>query len=187
MASILIVDDEQSMREFLGILLTKDGHSVTTAVSVAAAKQAIGEADFDLVMSDLRMPDGTGLEVLKHAKSVRQDLQVIIVTAYATMENAVEAMRLGAYDYQLKPFKLDEMRLVVQNALEKNALIRENRALKAQLRTGLEALVGKSAGMRQVYELVDKVARTKTSVIVTGESGTGKELVARAIHQRSER
>jgi two-component system response regulator PilR (NtrC family) len=186
-ASVLVVDDEQSMREFLTIFLTKDGHDVTANASVKEAIQTLGEREFELVISDLRMPDGSGLDVLRNVKERKQEAQVIIVTAYATMENAVEAMRLGAYDYQLKPFKLNEIRLVVQNALEKGALIRENRALKQQLSARKGALVGKSAPMQRVYELVDKVAKAKTNVIVTGESGTGKELVARAIHNASER
>ena len=175
------------MREILTIFLKKEGHDVTACSAVAEATAKIQEREFELVITDLRMPDGTGLDVLRQVKERRPETQVIIVTAFATMENAVEAMRLGAYDYQLKPFKLNEIRLVVQNALEKGALIRENRALKKRLQQRQGALVGKSAAMQRVYELIDKVAKAKTNIIVAGESGTGKELVARAIHEQSER
>ena len=189
MAEVLVVDDEQSMREFIAILLRKEGHEVTVASSITQGSEIVRARAFDLLVSDLRLPDGSGLDLLKLTKELRPEMQVIIVTAFATMENAIEAMRLGAYDYQLKPFKLAEIRMVIAKALEKGQLIRENRALKAELkeRYGLDGLIGKSASMRQIYALVEKVAPSRSSVIVMGESGTGKELVARAIHHLSER
>lgn len=188
MPSILVVDDEQSMRELLAISLKKDGYEVTTAASTKEALDVVHHHVFDLVVSDLRLPDGSGLDVLREVKTQRPETQVIICTAFATMENAIEAMRLGAYDYQLKPFAVSELRLVVSRALEKTELIRENKALKDELhgRSG-GRLVGRSQAMQQVFSLIDKVARTRTNVIVLGESGTGKELVAREIHDKSER
>lgn len=187
-AEILVVDDEQSMREVIGISLKKEGYAVTTASNVKEALHAVESATFDLVISDLKMPDGSGLDVLRVVKQQRPETQVIICTAFATMENAIEAMRLGAYDYQLKPFAVSELRLVVSRALEKTALIKENRALKDQLHGKVGTrLIGKSSAIGQVLALLDKVAKTRTNVIVFGESGTGKELVAREIHDRSER
>ncbi len=188
-ADILVVDDEESMREFLAIFLRKEGYKVTVGNNVTQGAELLRTHKFDLLISDLRLPDGSGLDLLRLTKEKYESTEVIICTAFATMENAIEAMKLGAYDYQLKPFKIAEIRIIIQKALEKAELIAENRALKKELneRYGLEGLVGKSADMRQVYALVEKVARARSSVIVTGESGTGKELVARAIHQLSER
>ncbi len=186
MSHIVVIDDERSMREFLQILLEREGHEVVSCSDVKGALAALEDREPDMVFSDLKLPDGTGMEVLKTVRERYPDAQVIMMTAFATAENAVEAMRLGAYDYQLKPFKVSEVRALTQKALEKVQLLRDNRALRAQLK-GLERLVGQSARMREVAELVGKVAPTKTSVLIEGESGTGKELVARAIHEASPR
>jgi len=189
MATVLIVDDEQTIREFLGILLKKEGHHVVVAETIAQAQAMLKDREFDLVVTDLRLGDGSGMDLLKFIKQSRPETQVVMITAFATMENAIEAMKLGAYDYQLKPFKLTEIRLVISKALEKTALIKENRALKKQLstRSSCDALLGKSPAMSQVFTLIEKVAKNKTNILVCGESGTGKELVARAIHNLSDR
>lgn len=189
MAKILVVDDERSMREFLEILLLKDGHEVVLADSEASALAALEKSSPELIITDLRIGKSSGLDVLEKAKARRPDVEVIMMTAFATTENAIQAMKLGAYDYLLKPFKVDELGLVVAKALEKRALVAENRALRHQLdgrdRTG--GLVGRSPAMREVFAVVEKVAPTRTTVLVTGESGVGKELVARAVHDQSPR
>ncbi|MBI5511329.1 MAG: sigma-54-dependent Fis family transcriptional regulator [Deltaproteobacteria bacterium] len=189
MANILVVDDERSMREFLQILLEREGHVVTTAASVKQALQRCGEGVAELVFVDLKLPDGSGMEVLAWLKEHEPDVQVIMMTAFATTETAVGAMRIGAYDYQLKPFKVEETRALTQKALEKLTLLRENRALRAQLKGdhNLAHIVGKSTGMAELMALLAKVAPTPASVLIEGESGTGKELVARAIHAASPR
>ena len=186
MAQILVVDDERSMREMLQLLFERDGHAVSTAKSVKAALDSLRESP-DLVFTDMRLPDGSGLEVLSKAHEALPETQVIVMTAFGTTENAVEAMRQGAYDYQIKPVKVDEIRAVTEKALEKVALIRDNRQLSAQLRNqyGLSRLLGKSPRMVEVMELVEKVAPSGSNVLIEGESGTGKELVARAIHEGS--
>lgn len=189
MAKILIVDDEQSMREFLAILLRKDGFAVTACADVAAAHEALEHEAFDLVVTDLKMPKGSGLDVLKRAKEQPVSPEVIVVTAFGTPETAVEAMKQGAYDYLTKPFKVEAIKLTIRKALEKIALSRENRELKRRLEeveSGGEIL-GRSPPMQEMLRLVDRVASTLVTVLVYGESGTGKELVARRLHNLSER
>jgi two-component system response regulator PilR (NtrC family) len=190
MASILVVDDEASMREFLEILLSKQGHRVSVAADAAAALRRVEEGGVDLVVSDLRLGADSGIDVLRAVKERSPATEVVMVTAFATTENAIHAMKLGAYDYVLKPFKVDELVLVVQKALEHRALLQENRVLRHRVgrpRLGVPDIVGRSAAIEEVRALVDKVAPTRTTVLVTGESGTGKEVVARAIHDRGDR
>jgi two-component system response regulator PilR (NtrC family) len=190
MARILVVDDELSMREFLQILLAKQGHAVVTAGDVAGAMERFRDVEPDLVVSDLRLGRESGLDVLRAVKQERPQTEVIMVTAFATAENAVQAMKLGAYDYVLKPFKVDELRLVVEKALEHRALVAENRVLRHQVgarRSGGEEILGESPAIVEVRALVEKLSNTRTTVLVVGESGTGKEVVARSIHARSDR
>ena len=189
-ARVLVVDDEQSMRELLGIMLRQVGYDVTQADGGEAAIQTLKSADaFDLVITDLRMRKVDGLAVLRAAKEHSPHTVVLVVTAFASTETAVEAMKLGAYDYVTKPFKLDELKLTIANALERKRLQDENRELKRQLRTerGFDSFVGKSRRMLEVFETIRKTADSGSTVMITGESGTGKELVARAVHQESSR
>ncbi|HJZ83929.1 MAG TPA: sigma-54 dependent transcriptional regulator, partial [Polyangia bacterium] len=183
---ILIVDDEASMREFLSICLRRAGYAVEPASGGPEALRKLdGDSDFDVVVTDLKMPGSGGLDVLDAVKKRAPSTEVIVITAYATPETAIAAMKRGAYDYLTKPFKVDEIEVVVARAMEKRALVRENRLLRAELKGQyhLDRLVGKSAAMARVFDLVRKVAAAKTNVLITGESGTGKELVARALHQ----
>jgi len=186
-ARILVVDDERSLREFLEIFFRREGFSVTTAASVDEALVAVGADDFDVVVSDVQLGGSSGLELLRHVKDAAPDTVVIMITAFATAESAIEAMKQGAYDYITKPFKVDELRLVIDKALEKKGLAEENQRLRTALRARTRSLVGSSAAMRRVHDMVAQVATTKTNVLVSGESGTGKELVARGIHDLSER
>ena len=187
MQQILIVDDEESMREFLEILLIKEGYSVQTAASAEDAIRRIDAAEFDLVLTDLKMPRGSGIDVLERVKGSWPDTQVILMTAYSTIETAIEALKKGAYDYVSKPFKLDELKVIVEKALEKRRLVVENVRLRDALRErySFGNIIGRSDRIRQVFDLIERVARTRTSVLITGESGTGKELVAKAIHYNS--
>jgi two-component system, NtrC family, response regulator PilR len=178
---ILVVDDELSMRQYLEVLLRRHGYEVVTGSSVAEARSRLGEGGVDLVISDMRLGSGSGLQVLRAARERTSPPEVILITAYGTPASAVEAMREGAYDYICKPFDNEEMTLLVQNALEKRALREENRALRQSFAGNL-LMVGTSEAMENVRALVRKVAASKSTVLVTGESGTGKELVARAIH-----
>jgi two-component system response regulator PilR (NtrC family) len=188
-ARILVVDDERSMREFLEICFRREGYDVATAADVDSALALLEADDYDVVISDLQMPGRSGLELLHAVRDTSPETAVILITAFATTETAIAAMKEGAYDYVTKPFKVDEIRLVVEKALEKKLLSRENRRLRSELQSQLRQreLVGTSAAMHRVYELVNQVAETRTNVLISGESGTGKELVARAIHTRSER
>lgn len=189
MTKILVVDDEQSMRDFLAIMLKKDGHEVVTAENGATAVKAIQTEIFDLVITDVRMPGIDGIGVLKTVKDISADTVVLVITAFATAETAVEAMKLGAYDYITKPFKIDEIKLVIQKALEKRHLRTENVLLKREIksRAGFDNFIGKSEPMQKVFSLIRQVADTTSTVLITGESGTGKELVAKAIHFNSAR
>jgi two-component system, NtrC family, response regulator PilR len=200
---ILVVDDEQSMREFLAICLRRAGHEVTVAKSAAEALDKLRTKQIDVVLTDLKMPgDLDGLGILKAIKSggVRYqaspggtpsmiDPEVILVTAYATADTALAAMKQGAYDYLTKPFQVDEINAVISRALEKRALVEENIALRDQVagRVRLASLLGKSRAMQKVFELIGKIHSTRTNVLITGESGTGKELVARALHSEGSR
>ena len=186
---MLVVDDEQSMRELLGIMLRQVGYAVTLADGGEPAVQALKTDDFDLVITDLRMRKVDGLAVLRAAKDHSPRTVVLVVTAFASTETAVEAMKLGAYDYVTKPFKLDELRLTIANALERKRLQDENRELKRQLRRehGFEGFIGKSPRILEVFETIRKTADSGSTVMITGESGTGKELVARAVHLESAR
>src|SRR5213592_4359004 len=186
---VLVVDDERSMRELLAIMLRQAGHDVTVADGGTAAIEALNSDAFDLVITDLRMREIDGLAVLRAAKEHSPQTVVLVITAFASTETAVEAMKLGAYDYLTKPFKLDEIKLTIANALERKRLQDENQALKRQLRRqrGFENFIGKSRQMLDIFDTIRKAAEGVSTVLVTGESGTGKELVARAIHDESPR
>ncbi len=190
MGRILVVDDELSMREFLSILMGRLGHSVVSVDSGEAAVALLDKEDagFDLVLTDLKMSGLSGLDVLRAYKERSPGTQLVMMTAFATAETAIEAMKLGAYDYLTKPFKVDAVKVVVEKALEKSELVRENYRLKRRIASQyrFESIVGRSSGMKRVYEMIMRVARTRATVLITGESGTGKELAARAVHARSD-
>ena len=186
---VLVVDDERSMRELLAITLGQAGYAVTVAEGGPAAIARLHQESFDVVVTDLRMQDTDGMDVLRAVRAHAPETIVVVVTAYASTDTAVEAMKLGAYDYVTKPFKLDEIRVTLANALERKHLKDENRALRRQLtRTSpFEGFIGKSPAMLAVFETILKTADSASTVLVTGESGTGKELVARALHEASSR
>jgi two-component system response regulator PilR (NtrC family) len=188
-ARVLIVDDELSIRELLEITLRQEGYDVTLADGGDAALRALDETVFDLVVTDLRMRRVDGLAVLRAVKERAPQTAVLMVTAFASTDTAVEAMKLGAYDYVTKPFKLDELRLTIAGALERKHLQEENQALRRQLHkgTGVASFVGRSRAMVEVFETIRKIASSSSNVVITGETGTGKELVAQAIHQESDR
>ncbi len=185
MGTVLIVDDERSMREFLGICLKRAGHKVFAAESGQHALESLNENSVEIVVTDLKMPgDLDGLALLKTIRKRNTHIEVIVVTAFATPETAITAMKEGAYDYLTKPFKIDDINAVISRAFEKQALVRANAALREQVsrRYRLASLIGKSPQMQKLFELIGKIHSTRTSILITGESGTGKELVARALH-----
>ncbi|TKB69217.1 MAG: sigma-54-dependent Fis family transcriptional regulator [Nitrospira sp.] len=189
MEKILVVDDEQSLRDVLSIMLKRAGYAVTSAMDGEEAIELLNKEIFDLVITDLRMPKIDGMEVLKAVKSASPETVVLIITAFASADSAVEAMKQGAYDYLTKPFQVDEVQLIIRNALEKRRLTTENMLLKREMasQSSFAQLVGQSEAMQKVFDVVRKVADSKSNVLICGESGTGKELVARAIHYNSAR
>ena len=186
---ILVVDDELSMRQFLEILLRKEGYDVHTADGGEAAMSLLDSVIFDLVVTDVKMPKIDGIKVLEHSKKLNPDAIVIMITAYASMESAIAAMNIGAYDYITKPFQVDEIRHIIRNALEKKRLVSENILMRKELKSRykFDNIIGSSKKMLEIFDLIQRVATGKTSVLISGESGTGKELVARSIHFNSPR
>lgn len=185
-AKILVVDDEKSMREFLEIMLTKEGYEVIVADDGEHACETLDKEVFDLVITDIRMRNINGIGVLKKAKDVNPGTMVVLISAFATAETAVEAMKEGAYDYIPKPFKVKDFKRIIKEALSSRAMHKEeDKVSKNPFHFG--SLVGESPQMRKVYDLIERVSQTKTNILISGESGTGKELVAKAIHNLSER
>jgi two-component system response regulator PilR (NtrC family) len=186
---ILVVDDEISMREFLGILLEREGYLVDLAESGDAALPKLESTVYDLVISDVKMPGLDGIGLLTRIKEKSPDTAVLMVTAFSAAEQAVEAMKLGAYDYIAKPFNVEEIKIIVRNALDRRSLARENVRLREEVqgRYSFSGLIGKSKKMRDVYTLIEKVAGSTANILIFGESGTGKELAAKAIHYNSPR
>jgi len=184
--NILVVDDERSMREFLDILLAKEGYEVSLAASGEEACKMLVDQHFDLLITDIKMKDLDGIAVLKKAKAISPDSIVIMISAFATAETAVEAMREGAYDYIPKPFKVNEFKKIVRDALQfKKRITFGEVEDQSSNHPHFGCLIGESPQMRKVYDLIDRVAPTKSNVLISGESGTGKELVAKAIHRQS--
>jgi len=186
---ILVVDDELSMRELLEIMLTGEGYKVACAETGRQAVSMIKKEDFDLLLCDIRLGDITGLDVLRASKKRNQNTVVIMISAYATTETAVEAMNEGAYDYVPKPFDNEELKQTIAKALQMRTLEREKELLDDELKQTLHfgTIVGNSPTMMNVYKMINQVAETRTNILITGESGTGKELIARAIHDQSDR
>jgi two-component system, NtrC family, response regulator PilR len=189
MSSILVVDDEKSLRDFLTIMLEEEGYKVYTAHSADSAVKLIKENTFDLILTDIRMGKSSGINVLECAQKILPDTPVVMMTAYASAETAVDAMKKGAYDYISKPFKIEDVQLIVKNAIEKKNLSVENRLLKTALndRFQLSNIIGKSVTFQRIFDLIEKVSRSNATVLIHGESGTGKEMVAKAIHFNSNR
>jgi len=187
--NILIVDDEEHIRKIMSIMLGKHGYKCRTAASGEEALAIMAGENFDAVFTDMKMPGIDGLELLARIKAENPEQVVVMVTAFASMDTAISAMKAGAYDYLAKPFKEDEIVLVLEKALERGRLLDENRLLKRQIkeRYDLSSFLGQSTAMRKVFDLILKVAETKATVLITGESGTGKELAARSIHQNGPR
>jgi two-component system response regulator PilR (NtrC family) len=186
---ILVADDEQSMREFLDIMLKKEGYKVSLASNGEEVLKLIDKDLFDLILLDIRMPRLDGIGVLKKIKTASPETIVIMITAYASADTAIKAMKEGAYDYITKPFKVDEIKLIIKNALEKKNLQKENLLLKQVVRDRYRfgSIIGQSSKMLALYDLLEKIAPTKTNILITGESGTGKELAAKAVHYNSSR
>ena len=186
---ILVVDDELSMRELLEVLLTREGYKVSCAENGRKAISMIEKTDFDLLLCDIRLGGITGLDVLRASKKKNQNTVVIMISAYATTETAVEAMNEGAYDYVPKPFDNEELKQTIANALALKTIEHEKEVLDDELKKTLHfgKIVGNSPVIKNVYKMIKQVAKTRTNILITGESGTGKELIAQAIHDQSAR
>jgi two-component system response regulator AtoC len=184
---ILVVDDEVKMRRLLEMSLKNMGHDVVQAADGVEALACFDEAPFDLLMTDLNMPRMDGMQLLRSLRERGEEVPVIVLTAFGTIETAVEAMKLGAADYIIRPFEMDTVELAVTRALVMGAVQRENRFLRDEVERGWGEFIGRSPKMRELYELIRQVAPARSNVLISGETGTGKELVARAIHQASGR
>jgi two-component system response regulator PilR (NtrC family) len=189
MAKILVVDDDQGIRDFLEIMLSREGYEVTCASDANKALNQCKKEKYDLILTDLKMPKIDGIEFLKEVKDICQETMVILMTAYASPETAVSAMKEGAYDYVEKGFDLEEIKTIINSALDKKGVTRDDALFikKVEDAVSFGNMIGKSKGMLKVYSIIKKVSETPTNVLILGESGTGKELVAKAIHEHSPR
>ena len=189
METILIIDDEKSLLDLLSVVFKKEGYAVRTAQSAAGAYEVLAKDEVDLVVTDIKMPGADGMDVLRYARENLPDLPVILITAYGSIAQAVEALKAGALDYVVKPFDVEELKIIVGRGLAARRLKQENLLLKRDLkeRYGFEQMIGKSRPMQEIYILIEKVASTDSTVLITGESGTGKEMAARAVHQQGAR
>lgn len=188
-ARILVVDDELSMREFLELMLVREGYAVSCAHNGKKAVKLISEKAFDLILCDVRLGDMTGIDVLKEAKKHHPDMVAIMISAYSTTEIAVEAMNYGAFDFVPKPFDNQELKQAIKNALASKTPDQDHKKIAAEIKDNLYfgKIIGSSPGMVRIYEMINQVAATTTNVLISGESGTGKELIARALHDMSDR
>src|SRR5688500_10254790 len=187
---VLVIDDEEIMREILEALLTREGYQVRLVGTAAEGLDLARAVPFDAVIVDMMMPGMGGISALDELKKIDDDLPVLMITAFASVENAIAAMKRGAYDYITKPFKNDEVLVVLRNALSQRRLVAENRALRQNLQARSNRfgeIIGRSSRMRQVFDLIIQAAPSRTTILINGESGTGKELVARSLHQNSTR
>jgi two-component system, NtrC family, response regulator PilR len=186
---LLIVDDEASLRDFLSIVFEEEGWSVETAASLADARNAVARHEPDLVLCDLMLPDGSGIDLLREVKAAAPSIAVIMITAHTSTKSAVEALKAGAFDYIAKPFDIDELKIIVRNAVERKELEDENLHLRTALeeRFTFSNIIGRSARMQEIFSIVQRIAKTTSTVLISGDSGTGKELIARAIHYTSGR
>lgn len=185
--SILIVDDERSIRDTLSIVLKSSGYKVYTAENAYKGLNIINECIIDILVTDLRMPGMDGLELMKKVSKIDQTIEVIFISAYADIKSAVEAMKMGAFDYVQKSFSTDELLIIVQKAIDRKKLIEENLLLKRNIEEGydVDGVIGKSEKMQKIFSMLDRVSRTKATVLLTGESGVGKEVFAKLIHNKS--
>jgi len=188
-AKILVVDDEESMCKFMEIMLKKESYQVITSQDASTALERVKSENYDLVIADLMMPEMSGLELLSRVKSVNPDIDFIVMTAFASVDSAIEALKKGAFDYITKPFKVDEIKIAVRKSLEQRKIVRENIKLKKELQTksNFDCFIGNSPEIVKLKKMGEKIARSDSTVLIEGESGTGKELVARAIHYHSPR
>lgn len=187
--TLLLVDDDRHILESMADWLREQGYTVDTANTYENSLQAVDRKPYDLVLADIRLGEGDGFDLLAHCRQHHPNTTVILLTGYGTVETAVEAIRAGAFDFLTKPLIDEELEMAIERALSQRQVIEENKHLKAQLdlRFGMENVVGHDAKMRRMFDLVDSVADTKATVLITGESGTGKSMIARAIHRRSGR
>ena len=186
---LLIVDDEASLRDFLSIVFEEEGSRVETAATLADAHAALQKREPDLVLCDLMLPDGSGLDLLREIKAQTPSVPVVMITAHTSTKSAVDALKAGAHDYIAKPFDIDELKIIVRKAVERKELEDENLHLRSALeeRHTFANIIGKSSKMQEIFGIVQRIARTTSTVLISGESGTGKELIARAIHYNSGR
>jgi len=187
--NLLIVDDEASLRDFLSIVFEEEGWRVETAGSVAEARVALAKNEPDLILCDLMLPDGSGIDLLREVKAAAPSIAVVMITAHTSTKSAVEALKAGAFDYIAKPFDIDELKIIVGNAVERKELEDENLHLRTALeeRFTFSNIIGRSARMQEIFSIVQRIAKTNSTVLISGDSGTGKELIARAIHYNSGR
>lgn len=187
--NILVIDDESVICKGCRLAFSDSGHSVSTRMTGKAGLESLSNNPFDIVLLDMRLPDMDGMDILKTLRKEKPNVYVIVMTGYSTVQNAVEAMKLGAFDYLAKPFSEDELLLAVERAVENKSLVEENLTLRKELRDrfGFNNIIGKNPKILQIFEQVEKVAPTESTVLLQGESGTGKELFARAIHAHSRR